>query len=59
MSIWPKKQLIKGDWLANKQEQQDLVHFQNTNLWLQFFEVSDEYIIFIPEHGLSLRLHCG
>ncbi|MCB1658002.1 MAG: hypothetical protein KDI39_07225 [Pseudomonadales bacterium] len=59
VSIWPKTQLIKGDWLANKQQQQGLVHFQNTNLWLQFFEASNECVIFIPEHGLSLRLHCG
>jgi hypothetical protein len=51
VSVWPKTQMIKGDWLASKQEQQGLVHFQNTNLWLQFFEASDECIIFIPEHG--------
>ncbi len=59
VSIWPKTQIVKGDWLANKQEQQGLIHFQNTHLWIQFFEDSHECIIFIPEHGLSIRLHCG
>lgn len=58
VSIWPKTQRIKGDW-PHKQADNGFIQLQGTCLWLQLMPNSDECVLAVPEHGLSLKLHCA